>query len=160
MAIIFHCEYCNKKIEAGDAGGGKWGKCPSCHNKLYIPAAKTGEGLKLAPVDAAEEQRKKQLMSETYKLEQDILMEKGPAPEAAVADKDLMPNIILYLRQMLNGDLDDAGITIDLITPYGRQAVNILDRIAVSDMPEPELTDIPQQILAGLIKNLRSKIAE
>jgi DNA-directed RNA polymerase subunit RPC12/RpoP len=37
MAITFHCGHCGKKIEAPDSAGGKWGKCPSCHNKVYVP---------------------------------------------------------------------------------------------------------------------------
>ncbi len=158
MTITFHCDHCGKKIEAADTAGGKWGKCPSCHNKLYVPAAQHGEELKLSPLDSEDQERQRQLMAETYKIEQDILLEREPDPDATVSDKELTKNIILYLRLMLNGELDDAKVTMNSITPYGSQAVNVLDRIAVSEIPEPELADIPQQILAGLIRDLRSKI--
>ena len=158
MTITFHCEYCGKKIDAVDTAGGKWGKCPSCHNKLYVPAAETGEELKLSPLDENDQEKQRQLMAETYKVEHDILLEREPDPDASVSDKELTKNIILYLRLMLNGELDDAKVIMNSITPYGRQAVNILDRIAVSEMPEPELADIPKQVLAGLIRDLRAKI--
>ena len=52
MGISFHCEHCGKKIEAPDAAGGKWGKCPGCHNKVYVPANKPtqpDDELRLAP---------------------------------------------------------------------------------------------------------------
>ena len=167
MAITFHCEHCGKKIEAPDNAGGKWGKCPACHNKLYVPDLSPGDELKLAPIDEEEEERKRELMAETFQLTQDILLERevpeGPVepafPVPKIADKELTKNIIMYLRQMADGDLDKAQRTADSIAPYGQQAVKILDQIAVSDMPEPELTDVPPQVLAGLIRNLRTRIS-
>jgi len=87
----------------------------------------------------------------------------GAAEPAAwtskISDKELTKNIIVYLRLMADGDLDEAQKTAELIAPTGIRAVEILDRIAVSDMPEPELADIPKQVLAGLIRNLRTRIS-
>ncbi len=166
MAIIFHCEHCGKKIEATDTAGGKWGKCPSCHNKLYVPSMDTGEELKLAPIDETDLEREKRLMAETYKLTQDILKERDipdgpPPPTGAVydmGDRELTQNIILYIRQMVSGELDEAERTAALISPFGHRAVAIIDRIALSEIPEPELADIPPQVLAGSIRALRDII--
>ena len=167
MGIIFHCEHCGKKIEAADNASGKWGKCPSCHNKVYVPGTALGEELKLAPIDESDVERERRLMAETHKLTQDILQERevpdGP-PEPAgpvyeMSEKELTKNIILYLRQMAIGDLDEADRTAALIAPSEAQAMEIIDRIALSEIPEPELADIPQQVLAGLIRTLRSKIS-
>jgi hypothetical protein len=84
MVIKFHCSYCGKKIEAPDTAGGKWGKCPACHAKLYVPQPQADDELKLAPIDESEEQRKKQLLQETFRLTQDILQEKNvPQPSSA-----------------------------------------------------------------------------
>ena len=56
MGISFHCEYCGKKIEAPDTAGGKWGKCPACRNKVYVPANNPPDDmLRLAPIDTEEE---------------------------------------------------------------------------------------------------------
>ena len=167
MAIIFHCEYCGKKMEAPDSAGGKWGKCPACHNKLYVPGPGSDEELELAPIDESDEAKQRQLMDETYKLTQDILQEReipeGPpivgTPASEISDEELTKNVIMYLRQMADGALDSAQTTADSIAPYGLQALKILDRIAVSEMPEPELADIPQQVLSGLIRNLRTRIS-
>jgi len=167
MAIIFHCEHCGKKIESPDSTGGKQSKCPACHNKLYVPGLDSDEELKLAPIDTDDDAKQKELMAETYKLTQEILLERdvpdeptgaaASAPE--ISDKELTINIITYLRQMADGELDEAQRTADSIAPYGPQAVKILDRIALSEMPEPELADIPQQVLSGLIRNLRTRIS-
>lgn len=166
MAIRFHCDHCGKEIKADDSAGGKWGKCPSCHNKLYVPNLNINDELRLAPIDETEEQKKQRLMAETYRLTQDILQERE-VPEGAVdlggpisemSEKELTKNIILCLRQMADGELDDAESTAAAIAANGGQAVAILDRIALSDIPEPELADLAPQVLAGLIRTLRSKI--
>ena len=164
MAIIFHCEYCGKKIEAQDSAGGKWGKCPACHNKLYVPGTNSGEELKLTPVNEAEEAKEQQLMNETHQLTQEILNEKetpsglAEGVAAETSEKELTKNIIMYIRQMADGELKEAQLTLNSIMPYRLQVGKILDQLAVSEIPEPELADIPQQVLAGLIRGLRSKI--
>lgn len=167
MSITFHCEYCNKKIEASDSAGGKWGKCPACHKKLYVPSPDSDEELKLAPVDEGDQEKQKELMAETYELTQDILREKetldghtrGPTPAFQADSEQLMKNIIAYLRQMADGELDQAEVYAKLILPFGHKAVKILDEIALSEIPEPELANIPPQVLSGLIKNLRNRIS-
>ena len=167
MGITFHCDHCGKEIKAADSAGGKWGKCPACQNKLYVPNLNANEELTLAPVDESEEERKKRLMAETYQLTQDILQERdvpdGPADVGGAAsemsEKELTKNIVLYLRLMADGDIDEAERIAASIAPHGGQAVEILDRIALSEMPEPELADVAPQVLAGLIRTLRAKIA-
>ena len=167
MSITFHCEHCGKKIEAPDSAGGKWGKCPACHNRLYVPNLGSDEEFKLAPIDESGEAKQKQLMAESYELTQDILLERetpnglaGTAtPASGIGDKELTKNIITYLRQTADGELEQAERIADLIVSCGDRALKILDRIALSEMPEPELSDIPQQVLSGLIRNLRTRIS-
>jgi len=166
MAIKFHCEYCDKKIEAPDSAGGKWGKCPACHKKLYVPGLDSDEELKLAPVDESDQAKQKQLMAETHKLTQNILLEReapnGPAevvtPAFGVSDKELTKNIIAYLQQMADGKLNQAQKAAELIVPYSSRALKILDKMALSEMPEPPLANVTQQVLSGLIRNLRTRM--
>lgn len=166
MAITFHCDHCGKKIEAQDSAGGKWGKCPACRNRIYVPDLTAGDELKLAPVDETEEEKKKRLMAEAYQLTQDILREREEpsgsgelfAPTAPASDEELTKSIITYLRQMADGDLDKAEQTAQLIVPFGKRSLEIIDRIAVSDMPEAELADIPPQVLSALIRDLREQV--
>ncbi|MGD9162626.1 MAG: hypothetical protein PVG39_29740 [Desulfobacteraceae bacterium] len=166
MAIIFHCQFCGKEIKASDNAGGKWGKCPTCQKKVYVPSPDADEDLKLAPLDTQFEEKEKQLMAETYRLTQDILQERevpdGPAkPSGAVyelSDSELRKNVILYLRQMAQGNLDKAEETSTLMKPFKSKVIEIIDRIALSEIPEPELKDIAPTVLSGLIRDLRSKM--
>ena len=170
MSITLHCEHCGKKVKAPDSVGGKWGKCPSCHNKIYVPSADSGgEALKLTPIDAQDIVKQKKLMAETYKLRQDLLQEKEKPTESGKVvsgaggafygdERQLNNDIITYLLHMANGQLDEAENLAEAITVHGSKATAALDQIALSDMPEPELADIQPQVLAGLIRTLRSKI--
>ncbi|MHC4572504.1 MAG: TFIIB-type zinc ribbon-containing protein [Planctomycetota bacterium] len=167
MTITFHCEHCGKKIEAPDNAGGKWGKCPSCQNKIYVPGLDSDEELTLAPIDEGNRAKQKQLMAETYELTQDILLERETpdessevaTPASGTSDKELTKNIVAYLQQMANGNLDQAERIANSIVPGGGRTLKILDSIALSEIPEPELAGIPQQVLSGLIRTLRSKIS-
>ena len=166
MPITFHCEHCGKKIEAQDNAGGKWGKCPVCHNRIYVPDLTAKEDLKLAPIDESEQEREKRLMAETREVTQDILRERevpnAPAdsvtPAYQASDEELTKTIITYLRQMADGELDQAQESAHLIVSFGTRSLDILDRIALNEMPEPQLADVPQQVLASLIRDLRTRI--
>jgi len=167
MTIPFHCEHCDKKIEAPDNAGGKWGKCPACHNKVYIPASDAGEELKLAPMDTSELAEQQRLMAETHRIEQEIMNEKDEvldtspersAPVYEVSDNELTKDIIIYLRLMADGDLEQAERVSGSIIHFGKRTMKIIDAIATSEIPEPELADIPQQVLAGMIRTLRAKV--
>jgi DNA-directed RNA polymerase subunit RPC12/RpoP len=175
MAITFHCDYCGKKIEASDKAAGRWGKCPSCHNKIYVPNLNVEDDLKLAPVDEEEERRKRQLMNETFNIEQEILKQRA-VPEtdgnenfakemparsggAKIDEDDLYEIIVSYLRLMADGELEEAAFKLGAIKSAGEVSLKLIDRIALADIPEAELSDIPPQVLAGLIRTLRSHLS-
>ncbi len=174
MGISFHCEHCGKKIEAPDTAGGKWGKCPACHNKVYVPAnkpAQPDDELRLAPLDTDDEVKHRKMLAEEARLQREILNETNipeegvvpknhsPAPKPGdLSDAELTTFIISYLRQMADGELDFAEQTAQAIIPNGQNAIRLLEKIALSEIPEPELADIPQQVLSGLIKSLRNRI--
>lgn len=166
MSITFHCVHCDNKIIAKDESGGKWGICPVCHNKIYIPDLNADiDDLKLAPVDEEEERKKRELMAETYQITRDILLErenpvgKGVGYSALIDDKTLQARIISYLRKVREGKLTDAEELEKQITTHGQQSLRLLDKIASSEIPESELADIPRAVLLTLVRNLRSKIS-
>ena len=106
MSITFHCEHCGKKIEAPDNAGGKWGKCPGCKNKVYVPSKEPEDELKLAPLDSDDERKQKELLAETVRLRQDILSETEAPEDGAVAKKDIIKDKVyvndeLYLKNPL-----------------------------------------------------------
>ncbi len=129
---------------------------------------KEEEELKLAPLDQDDIQRKKELMAETYRLTQDILEEQEVPENSAESvpagamyemdDDELKKYVIQFLRQMAAGELDDAERTSAIIAPFGKRVEDIVDRIALSEIPEPQLANISPHILSGFIRSLRSKI--
>jgi DNA-directed RNA polymerase subunit RPC12/RpoP len=168
MSIKFHCEHCGKRIDAPDTAGGKRGKCPACHNKIYVPQmdAEEDEELKLAPIDETEGERQKRLLAETFQLTQHILQEKdmpdGPVASGSgstISEEELTAAIVRYLRQMADGNLDDAQRTAEIIAAHRLQAKGILDPMAHGELPDPELQNVPAQVLNGLIRNLRTRIS-
>ncbi|UCD52252.1 MAG: hypothetical protein JSW27_06350 [Phycisphaerales bacterium] len=166
MSIKFHCEHCGKRIDAPDTAGGKRGKCPACHNRVYVPELEADEELKLAPIDETEEERQKRLRAEALQLNQNIF-EDTVVPDAPVAtntgasidEDELTDSVVRYLRQMADGDLDGAQRTAQTIATHRREAMSILDRMAADEPPNAELQDIPAQVLSGLIRNLRTRIS-
>lgn len=175
MSITFKCEHCGKKIEAPDTAGGKWGKCPGCKNKVYVPSQEPQDDgeLRLAPLDADDEKTRRHMLAEEARLRQEIMKEtdapeEGVQPKkeqkeqnepkpGALSDAEIEMGVIAYLRQMADGNLEEAERTVKMLAPAGQKGVKILERIALSEIPEPELADIPQNVLAGLIKGLRGK---
>ncbi len=166
MSIKFHCEHCGKKIDAPDTTGGKWGKCPACHNRVYVPQVEAEEELKLAPIDETEEERQKRLREEALQLTQSIFQEKeipdADRPSDAtteISEEALTDAIVTYLRQMADGDLDTAQRTAETIAANRRKARELLGQMATNDPPDPELEDVPPQVLSGLIRNLRTRLS-
>ena len=160
MPISFHCESCKKKIKAPDNTGGKYGKCPFCDHRNYIPRPKSPDEdeIALAPIDESAETKYAELMKETQLLTQEILHEKEAADkddqDDAPNEKDLLKNLIVYLVQMAAGDLDAAGRTYKNIEPFKDSAVPLTQQLAKASTPEPELAHIPPKVLQGLAKSL------
>jgi DNA-directed RNA polymerase subunit RPC12/RpoP len=167
MPIVFHCESCKKKIQAPDGSGGKYANCPTCKHKVYIPMPKSAiddEELKLAPIDDEEEKRRQAMMRETYSLQKTLLKQKEVpegadlAQAAGMDDKEVLKEIIIYLRQMVDGQIDSAKATAQRVAQNKKKAIVLMDRLSMSDMPEPELQDVPPQVLSKLIRQLRNQM--
>jgi hypothetical protein len=164
MSISFHCESCKKKITAPDNAGGKWGKCPHCYHKCYIPTPRKDDEveLNLAPIDEEEEKKYEQMMRETQNLTGVLLHQKEVPPEPAQnknnGDKQLTIQIITYLRQMADGQLDEAQITADKIVLFKSRAKAILGNILKAERPEPELADVPKKVLAGFVRTMLTRM--
>ena len=175
MAVTLHCQHCGKKISAKEQLFGKWAKCPACHNEIYIPEpVPEDDSLPLKPLDPEDLKRKKELMVETYKLTSAIQGETSPSsgsaaseppdsPSAAVSggmkEKDLSKCIINYLRSIADSDLSRADALMEKIAANSGTALKIIDRIAVSEVPESGLEDIPPQVVSALIRELRVSIS-
>lgn len=164
MPISFHCECCKKKIKAPDEAGGKWGNCPYCKHRCYIPLPKSEEEeeLRLAPIDESEESQLEDMMRETHSLTQNILKQNELPDDGAaapVSDKELIKVSILYLRQMADGELAQAENTFRRLHVNKKNSLRILAAMGRAERPEPELSDIPETVLHGLIRDASNKLS-
>ncbi len=166
MSISFNCPRCKKKIKAPDKAGGKYGNCPHCSYPCYIPSPRDENEpeLKLAPIDEKEEIRYGEMMRKTYDMTQNILHERpdddepDDAPQGAMDEKELIKSIIMYLRMMADGQLEQAERMAARIKHHAPAAKEILKKMTRTERPEPELADIPPKLLMGLIKNLNDTL--
>ncbi|NLH15817.1 MAG: hypothetical protein GX455_04495 [Phycisphaerae bacterium] len=166
MSISFNCEKCKKRVKAPDDAGGKYGNCPACGHRLFIPSprAENEPELALQPIDEAEETHYIESMRETYSLTMNILHETDlpndgkRTPDGPAPTRELIRWIILYLRQIADGDLEGAQKTEDRLTLHAKQAKEVLRKMAAAERPEPELSDIAPKVLLGLMKALDNKL--
>ena len=167
MPISFHCESCKQKIKAPDETGGKWGRCPHCSHKCYIPLPPRTDDepeLRLIPLDENDETQMDQLMRETKNLTKEILSQSALPDDDSnsgshtVQEKDIIKQCILYLRQMADGELAAAEYTFLELRKNKKLTLRVLASMARSDQPEPELADLPPRILQGLIRDVADKM--
>ena len=163
MPITLHCESCKKKITAPDNAGGKWGKCPFCNHRCYIPMPESPdeEELKLAPLDESEEKKYEKMMKETFNITESLLHVKEEPEEPSPSksnEKELTAQIIKYLRFMADGSLDEAHSIAEKIIVYKATARTILDNILKSKQPGPQLQDMPKKVLDRYIKDMLTRM--
>ena len=168
MSISFSCECCKKKIKAPDKAGGKWGKCPQCGHKCYIPLppAPEEEELTLAPLDETHEASYEEKMQQMRDVTDDILHVKDESQEESQGDigigevgsGDMRNIVIAYLRQMADGLLAEAEGTAALIESSRTAGLKVLDELEIANEVDPKLADISPGVLFGLMKKLRSEL--
>jgi hypothetical protein len=169
MSINLHCESCKKKIKAPDEAGGKWGNCPYCNHRCYIPLPKSDDEpeLKLIPLDQNDETQIEELMRETKNLTHEILSqstlpetEKEPHGSTHTArQKEVIKQCILYLRKMADGELAASENTFLKLKKNKKTSIRILSSMARAERPEPELADLSDGVLQGLIRNVCTKLS-
>jgi phage FluMu protein Com len=179
MAIEFHCEHCGKFIRAADEHGGKHGKCPACHQRVYIPSSDI-EPLELAPIDEDADRRARQMAQESNRLADALLNESlppsgglagasagargaagptRPAParaEPAVPNIDIASTVHEYAIAMFEGELEEAQQHAEALRRFPRQMEEVVQRIVSDELPPPAVEHIPRPLLMGFLKQLRS----
>ena len=169
MSISFHCESCKKKIKAPDSTGGRWGNCPFCQHRCYIPSPKSKDDveLTLTPLDVNEETQMEELKQEVKNLTHEILSQnalpeekKGSATSTHTAnEKEVIKLCILYLRQMADGELATSEKTFLKLKKSKKTSIRTLSSMARAERPEPELADLSDGILQGLIRDACTKLS-
>jgi hypothetical protein len=170
MSIEFHCNQCGKLVRAPDEAGGKHGKCPACHQSIYIPMPTDQvEPLELAPMDEVEEHERARLLKETQDLQRRLLEERdlpagrtatpppSPAEHVAPPELDMETLVIEYAHAMAAGDLEQAEQLAADIHADMKTAEDVIQRLMLDELPPERLAKIPRPVLVGFFKRLRGK---
>jgi hypothetical protein len=184
MPIELHCNHCGKLVRAPDDAGGKHGKCPACHQSVYIPTPSDQlESLSLEPVDSDFERKKKRLAHEAAELAARVLRDReglgpekpgdraermaaaeraaassaaaAPIPRPAASASQVADWVVRYAASVASGDLTQAERLEVEIRANMKQAEDAIQRILVDELPPVALAKIPRPVLVGIFKKLR-----
>ena len=103
------------------------------------------------------------MMRETYGLTQNILEERNSDADKQtiampVVEKDVVKDVIYYLRLMADGELNQAEHLMKKLLRSPKTTKDILARMLNTERPEPELQDIAPKVLQALIKDLSKRL--
>lgn len=168
MPISLHCPFCGKAIRAGDDAAGKWGSCPSCHQKVYVPNPED-EPLSLEPIDQAAERERARLLAETKELQRRLMREQALPEDARGAGRprageerepsapalDMRKMVLNYATAMAQGRLEESEQFAAMIRRDLKSANDVIQQIIADEIPPPELAAIPRPVLIGFFKQLR-----
>lgn len=170
MAIELHCDHCGTLVRAPDDAGGKHGKCPSCHQSVYIPMpSEKVEPLEIAPIDQSEEQERARLLQESLELQRRLMNERDLPRETAAHQPSSSPSqpppprldmetlVIEYAQAMAAGNLEEAERLATDIRADLRAAEETIQRLVADELPPEQLAQIPRPVLAGFFRQLREK---
>lgn len=175
MSIEIHCPKCSRLIKAPDNAGGKFGKCPYCQEKVYVPSpADQIDEIPLAPIDAAEEQKDAELRREAVKYASAVDHAKEtpidtptaaeslgdgapPIPEETEEVIDIGENVERFVIAMRDSRLDEADRFVEQLKRVRERAWDYVDGLIVDPTP-PEIDDIPKPLLQGFLKTLLERL--
>jgi hypothetical protein len=160
------CTACNKSIKAPRDAGGRWGSCPGCRARVYIPTpADEIEDIPLAPLEddggvrEAQEINAALLRAKAAPEGSSGQSKATSKPRPASVDARRIPDLIVtYLLALKESDLDAAqSVTLQLKTA----AVPALDRVQqmmVDAMPPAKLGDMPPALYMGFLRKLQQEL--
>ncbi len=174
MSIDIHCPQCEKLIRAPDNAGGKYGKCPYCETKVYIPALTDDDGeIGLAPIDEAEERREQELIRESVRYaaafdkESDKLPPEGSASRGGGGRSvqepppgeviDIGELVEAYVVAMRDSKLNDAERVIKKLKSAGVRAADYVEGLMLDPAPPP-LGNVPKPLMMGFLKSLLGRL--
>lgn len=173
MSIELHCPQCSKLIKAPDNAGGRYGKCPYCERRVYIPVPpEERDEIGIAPVDENEEERERRLRQEAIALESELAHESPRAPaegaapggrgeprETAGEVVDLAGEVKRFLVSMRDSKLEKADAAVARLKRAGQRARDYVQGMMVDEMPL-EVDNVPPPVVKGLLKSLLGQLEE
>jgi len=168
MAIEFHCQHCGHLVRTANEHAGKRGKCPHCHQSVYIPTPSDElEPLRLAPVDDSEARERKRQEEEAREVARrlredhevptlETLKVTLPEPEGDVRLPSDMESLITeYVMCMAEGKLGEAEEYAREIHKDPERANEFIQRLTMDELPPRRLARVPRAVLLGLLKQLQ-----
>ncbi len=166
MPIELHCTQCNKLIRAPDSAGGRYGKCPHCQNKVYVPLpADQIEELSLAPIDEEDERRDLEARRASARMASDLshVTESssgssgsgGGSGASESAATDFSAEVVKYILAMRDSKLDNAQAVVERMKKAGKPAMSFVEKLVQRDKPV-KIEDVPPPLAKGFINKLLS----
>lgn len=182
MPVEFHCEHCGKLVKAPSEAAGRKGKCPHCQVVCYIPMPPEEiEEIGLAPLDDAEEQKRKRALEETARLQHALLHDRatpgepagpggrasavGSRPGARPESSNLgMPLaeveqlVAAFVSAMSEGQFDRADRVAGRLQGEREQVISVVERISSAESTSVAMPSLPRPVMLGFLKQLRAKM--
>lgn len=174
MSIELHCPKCSNVIKAPDNAGGKYGKCPYCQNRVYVPTpADQIEEIPLAPIDAEAERREAEMRAESSKYAAnvshageipDTVSDGGFGGDSAVGVPmeagefvDVEEGVERFVYAMRDSELDVADQVVSQLKGEAKKVVDYINGIMVDPAP-PDFDDMPKPLVHGFLKTLKGRL--
>lgn len=173
MSIEFNCPSCEKSIRAPDTAGGKYGKCPFCEVKVYIPSPPSPDDgeIKIAPINEEEEQIERELIRESVRFaaafdkDPDKLPPEGaegrggarktePPPGEVI---DVADEVEAFVAAMRDSKLQDAERVLARLKRGGSRAKDYVEGLLLDPTPPP-IGNVPKPLLMGFLKSLLGRL--
>ncbi len=167
------CEHCNHAIKAPLKAAGRRGKCPHCHNSVYIPTPQSELDeipLELDDEDtrAAAERLKKEAMEiaaalgrETKEVPRPTVIphQESPAPQkTALNATEINDLIIRYLLAMQVSELERAETLTVELKGAARQAKSKIQQMMVDAMRPEAVRSMADGLYQGFLRKLLEQL--
>ncbi len=170
--IQITCENCNHVIKAPRKAAGRRGKCPHCHNSVYVPTP--ADELEEIPLSSSDDEalaRADRLEKEALDVAAAIRREKDEAPPEAVQSSeppaaakprppvtDITRSICRYLQALQVSELERAEGIADELKGSARQAKSKIQQMMVDAMRPEEVRGIPDGLYQGFLRKLLEQL--
>jgi hypothetical protein len=167
------CEHCNHVIKAPREAAGRRGKCPHCHNSVYIPTPESE--LDEIPLELEDQETRaaaQRLEKEAAELAAAMRRETKEAPEPIVTPqhKDPAPRksdlnatdinelIIRYLLAMQVSELERAEALTAELKGAARQAKSKIQQMMVDAMRPEAVRSMADGLYQGFLRKLLEQL--
>ncbi len=171
--IVVTCDHCNHVIKAPRRAAGKRGKCPYCHNSVYVPTPQEElEDIPLASDDEASLAKADRLEKEAREVAAAIRREvqeplDAPASqttgttessESRQPPTNISDAIIRYLLAMQVSDLEKAQAITGELKGSARQAKSKIQQMMVDSMRPQAVRSMPDGLYQGFLRKLLEQL--